>query len=136
MVEFDYPPTATLVLGVEYEEAQARVDDEDSDIVETDVTALGWAVREFGEESELTLEAFTAATRSQTVDTLRRKRAGDVGEGLLSNWLVAAAVTEAPWLDGDESLVERADIVGQLPPALVDYLQDQLDDLNDLSEGN
>jgi len=139
---FDYPPTTTLTLGVALDDVEqelaAAEEDDDTDVgqLRADRDALAWAVSEFGESGEVTLEAFTTTTRSQTIDTLQRTRVGDVGSNLINDWLVAAGVVNAPWLEGGEDLETRAEITGQLPPALTDWLDAQLDGLNELSEGN
>ena len=136
---FDYPPTTTLTLGValaNVEQELATAEEGDDAPPEAHRDALAWAVSEFGEDAEITLEAFTTTTRSQTIDTLQRTRVGGVGSNLINDWLVAAGVVDAPWLDGGEDLETRAEITGQLPPALTDWLDAQLDELNELSEGN
>lgn len=134
---FDYPPTTTLTLGVALDDVErALAEGGDDAPPEAHRDALAWAVGEFGEDAEITLEAFTTTTRSQTIDTLQRTRVGDVGSNLINDWLVAAGVVDAPWLEGGEDLETRAEITGQLPPALTDWLDAQLDDLNELSEGN
>jgi len=140
--DFDYPPTSTLTLGVALDDVERELDEaeegDDTDVgqLTADRDALTWAVGEFGEAAEITLEAFTTTTRSRTIDTLQRTRVGDVGSNLINDWLVAAGVVDAPWLEGGEDLETRAEITGQLPPALTDWADAQLDDLNELSEGN
>lgn len=137
MVEFDYPPTTTLTLSVALDDVErALAEGDDEAPPESHRDALTWAVGEFGEDAEVTLEAFTTTTRSQTIDTLKRTRAGSIGSNLINDWLVAAGVVDAPWLEGGEDLETKAEITGQLPPALTDWLDAQLDDLNELSEGN
>jgi hypothetical protein len=109
--------------------------------------ALHWAVhgdntedgfQGWGEDAEVVLEAFTARSRARALDAVRNKTMGDVGGEETRIWLVAAAIQSAPFLDGDgdESLADAQSVVGRLPPALQDWLDDAMDSVNDISEGN
>jgi hypothetical protein len=161
--DFDYPPSQTYTLAAALDtiedrvnelkeriddlEAQRDNDDEadvgedlvearnEKDAAENKRDALQWAVNEFGEDAELTLEAYTTKTRSRTIDTFRAQTVG-AGSEELNDWLVAAGVADAPWMDDGADLQERADVVGELPPALTDWIEGELDDLNNLAEGN
>jgi hypothetical protein len=132
----NYPPSTTLRLGDELESLQADADDDEADVSETHIEGLQWAVSEFGEDGTVRVEGFTTASRDRTVDTANRETMGPVGPSVLRTWLVAASITEAPWLDGDEDLADKHDYVGALPPAFSDWLDSQVEEANDLSEGN
>lgn len=157
--EINYPPSRTYRLEGTLEDVQeeiATLDEEIADLEDAaDVDeqalaekrvrrsnradqrdALQWAISEFGADAELTIEAFSTAKRSRTLDTANRQTMGQLGNNQLTDWLLAAAITEAPWLEGGEDLRERYELVGALPPALTDYLDRQQEALNDLSEGN
>ncbi|AFH22018.1 hypothetical protein OSG_eHP14_00190 [environmental Halophage eHP-14] len=143
-MSFNYPPTRTQTLGSALDTAENRVSELETDDdtgaqtlanARNQRDALHWAVNEFGEDAEIVLSAYTATTRARTLDTLRGDILGDPGPEEIGNWLVAAGVDDAPWID-DKDTQSKAQRTGQLPPALVDWLDRQLDDLNDLSEGN
>lgn len=159
MTDINYPPSRTLTLGSAHEQTAdrvtdlgARIDDlkgdddatdkalaearNDQNNAESERDALAWACEEFGEEAEITLEAHTTTRRSRVLDTANRKTMGELGSSQLNDWMLAAAVVEAPWLDGGEDLQERYDYLGALPPALSDWISRELQDLNDLSAGN
>lgn len=159
MTDFDYPPAREVTLAqarddvaeslTDAEGEVDRLEDDDDatesalaearsevEVTENRLDALGWAVDVFGDDATIALRAFTTTTRSRVLDTLQRKTVGPVGPNRTEDWLTAAGVTTAPWLDGDEDLQKQAAILGELPPALSDWLNDQLSDLNDLSEGN
>lgn len=141
-----YPPSRTVTLGNALDSAEQRVEDlqadeedgdADPDIVpaRNERDALQWAVNNYGEDAEITLEAYTARTRARVTDTLRQDMVGEPGPSEQDLWLIAAGLSDAPWIDGDD-LAAKAGSTGQLPPALVDWLNGQVDDINDLSEGN
>lgn len=143
---FDYPPTQTYRLGAALEQAEKRVADLEADAdpddydrtlneAENQRDALQWAVDEFGDDAELELQAYTAHTRAQVLDTLRNDVFGNPGEEETTVWLIAAGIAAAPWLD-DHDIGSKATVTGQLPPALLDWIETEIDDLNDLSEGN
>jgi len=157
--DIDYPPSRTYQLSAALDEAKRRVNrlDERIDELEADDEAtdqalaearqersnaakqrdaLSWAIDEFGADAELTLEAFTANSRARVLDTLQRATVGQVGSEQARNWLIAGSITDAPWLEGGENLRERAEIADAVPPALLDWLDDELEDLNELTEGN
>ncbi|MUV59975.1 hypothetical protein [Halobacterium sp. CBA1126] len=159
MTDFDYPPTRTFTLeeakgDVESElaDAEARVDEleDDEDAQESALRdarseredaagkqrALNWAIGEFGEDATITMEAFTATTRARALDEMQSSTMGDVGGMESRIWLLAAALQAAPWLNGSEDLEEAARVTGALPPAVQDFLDDELTDLNDLSSEN
>lgn len=159
MTDFDYPPSREFTLtsalaGVEDDlsDAEQRIerleDDEDAQdsalaearqsrqAAESQRGGLEWAIREFGEDARVCLEAFTATTRARTLDEVRASTVGSVGSEETRIWLLAAALSEAPWLDGDEDLPKAYRITGELPPPVQDYLDDVLEDVNDLAEGN
>lgn len=107
--------------------------------------ALVWAIEGDGREdgfdgwggdATVTIQSYTASRRARVLDELNRSVVGEVGSNLVRNWIVAGSVTAAPWLDGGESLREQSEIAGQLPPGLLDWLDDQLSDLSQLTEGN
>lgn len=138
-VDFDYPPTETLVLGDALEEYEAAAPDEAVDPETADearavtfAEGLSWAVDEFGTDAEIVLEGFTAGTRAQVVDRLTNDRVGDIGQRLTTNWMIAAAIVECPWFDDEVPLEDMVTAVAQLPPAVVDWLDHELEELNDL----
>lgn len=138
-VDFDYPPTRTLTLGSALEEyAPADGEGEDADDIEAARSAsirdgLQWAIAEWGEDAAFELQAYTAGTRAEVLDRLHQNRVGEVGQQLRRNWFIAAAITDAPWIDGDTpALADRVEAVAALPPALVDWLNEELAGLNDL----
>lgn len=139
MTGFDYPPTKAWDLQAARERAQERADTADDATdrrrAENQADALGWAVSEFGGEASVELAAYTAQTRARVLDTLQTEIAGDIGPEETQLWLVAAGVESAPWFD-DHDLPSKAAATNRLPPALVEWLNSELDDLNDLSEGN
>jgi hypothetical protein len=115
------------------------------DSLERTQHALQWAVygddREdgfdgWGADATITLTASTATSRAEILDTLNRATVGPVGENTVEVWFVAGHVESAPWLDGGEDLQTRHQITGNFPPALQDWLRDELDELNGLTEGN
>lgn len=128
-VDFDYPPTETLVLGDALERWQ---DADDHDRADTFADGLGWAVDEFDADAEIVLEALTAGRRNEVIDRINSSRVGDVGDGLVTNWMIAAAITECPWFDDEAPLEDMVAAVAQLPPAVVDWLEHELGELNDL----
>jgi len=135
MSDIDYPPSRTWRLGEALATADERLDeDEDgnSDISQSNRDGLAWAVEQWSDDAEITLEAFTTTTRDRAVDTANRATVGGLGASALRTWLVAASIKQAPWLDGSEDLVECKQTTGNLPPGLVDWLDAQLEDLNDL----
>lgn len=142
MTDFDYPPTREWTLGDALADVEARADagDEDEDggdrQADTYRKGLQWAVRQFGADATVTLRAFTATTRDRAIDTANRKTVGPLGNQELRTWFVAAALEDAPWLNGDEDLTEAKQVTGALPPALADWLDAELESLNDLTEGN
>jgi len=156
MTDINYPPTRTLVLGVaaealaqDHDDAEDRIaslDDDatqqrreaiaDRNSAQAQHEAVTWAINEFGDDAEIQLRAFTATHRARVLDTINQTVVGQVGSEETRTWLVAGSIKSAPWLDGDESLREQAELTGALPPALIDWLDAELDDLNDLSEGN
>jgi len=135
MSDFDYPPTREWTLGDALADAEARADGDD-DAAETHTSGLQWAVDQFGADAQVELRAFTTTTRDRALDTANRKTVGALGTQELRTWLVAAALEDAPWLDGDEDLTATKRVTGELPPALSDWLDAELSELNDLSEGN
>lgn len=159
MTDFDYPPTHTVTLDQALAAAEERVekavaevkrleDDDDAtgealaearqerSDARSQRDALSWAVEEFGGEATVELQAFTATTRSRTLDTVNRVRMGRVGDSELRDWLIAAAIQSAPWADDPTDLEATHEATGRLPPALRDWLNHQLNDLNDLSGKN
>lgn len=159
MTGFDYPPSRDYELGAALEQVQKQhteavdrvtdltADDDADDAAlqqarrekaETGnyVAALEWAVDQFDNDAALTLSAFTARQRGRIQDTLRNQVMGDLGEEESSVWFVAAAIDDAPWVDPGDDLTEVAHATGQLPPALVDWLSSELEELNDLTAGN
>lgn len=135
MTDIDYPPSREWTLEA------ALADAEDTDAPEgspeaNQRDALRWAVAQFGGDATVTLRAFTAGTRSRTLDTAGQTTMGELGHNQVQDWLTAAGVVDAPWLDGDEDLEARHELLAALPPALTDWLNAKLTDLNDLSEGN
>jgi hypothetical protein len=94
--------------------------------------ALQWAVDEWGPDAEIELEAITTASRGRATDAVRNGRVGEVTGQILQRYIAAASLTAAPWLEGGDDLQTRAQILGKLPPGLSDWLQAELDDLNDL----
>jgi len=138
MTDIDYPPTRTLAFGDALDAVEADLEDADDDAetaaTESQQDALSWAVEQWGSDETVTLAAYTATTRAQTIDQFNTTTAG-AGAEELNIWLVAAGLDAAPWLD-DQDIALKAVATGQLPPALIDWMRDELDDLNALSEGN
>lgn len=98
--------------------------------------ALEWAIDQWDDDAEIRLQALTAATRARVQDAIRNRTVGDRGQVELGDWLTAATIQDAPWLADGADIVDRATTTGQLPPALMDWLTAETDDLNDLTEGN
>lgn len=94
----------------------------------------------YGEDAEVVVEAYTAGDRSRVITMLNQTKMGSFGAATVEDWMIAAGVVDAPWLDGGEDLQTRATIVeDQLPPGVRDWLGNQLEDIGDLSaptEGN
>jgi len=130
MPGIDYPPTREVRLGDAPTVDVAELDGVDGEAV---ADGVAWLCEEFGAEATVTLSALTAGERARLMDTVQRDRVGGAGEGLLENWVVAACLDEAPWLAEDADLADRAQLVGDLPPQVVDWLSAELDDLNDLT---
>jgi len=136
MTEFDYPPAREYTLNQALNSVGEGLDADTDRDTENLHDALAWAVNEFGGEATIELQAFTAKTRSRTLDTARRTTVGELGPNQVQDWLTAAGVVNAPWLTDDEDLQKRHELLTALPPALVDWCNAELTDLNDLSEGN
>lgn len=148
-VESDIEDTAGRIAQLEDDEdaeaeALAKARGEHSQLT-SQRDALEWAVdgdgREggfdgWGEDAEVTFKAFTATTRSRVLDTVNRVTMGPVGESQTRDWLISAGVQAAPWLDEAAGLEEKHEATGNLPPALRDWLNAELNDLNDLTSGN
>ena len=141
-MDIDYPPTQTYTLGAAAERERKRAASLDSDddrreheTARNQADALAWAATQWGEDGEITLSAYTARTRGRIQDTLRTQVMGDPGADESTVWFVAGAIDDAPWID-ETDLTDKAEATGQLPPALVDWLAAELEELNDLSEGN
>lgn len=142
-------------------ECEARVDDleddddataqalaearQDAQAARTHHKGLTWAVDGtddedgfggWGADADLTVQAHTFDSRSRALDARDRLTAGPVGARETRTWLIAGSIVEAPWLDGDEDLATEKQLVGQLPPMFVDWLDHALGELNDLTEGN
>ncbi|WP_338417003.1 hypothetical protein [Halobacterium salinarum] len=158
-MNFDYPPTRKVTLEQALDDvdreladaedrihrlegdedaqesalAEARADQEDA---RSKTNALEWAINEFGPETRIKLEAFTATTRARAIDEMQSSTMGEIGGMEQRIWLLAAALQDAPWLTGEESLAEAAQVTGALPPAVQDYLDDELTALNDLGNEN
>jgi len=138
MTDWDYPPTRTVALAQardRLDEQLADCDDDEQDRLETLRSGVTWAIDQFGADATIELEAFTARGRDRTLDTLREQLVG-VGNREIGQYLLAAQVETAPWLDDDMDLIEHGRVIGELPPAVVDWLQSEADDLNALDEGN
>lgn len=146
MTDIDYPPTRSITLDNALAQANDRVSDLEPDAEDEDAErgivaarsqrdALAWALDQWGDEATVDLQAYTARDRARVHDTVRNEIMGDIGGNELQVWMVAAALTDAPWLD-DKDLQSKAQATARLPPALVDWVKRQLDDINDLTEGN
>jgi len=134
----DYPPTQTHRLGTALEDARDRADSDADDAATWGryVHGLQWAIDQWDADADIVLQAFTTRLRNRTLDAANRETVGPLGPNRTRTWLVAAGVQSAPWVADDSDLVEQAQVTGQLPPALVDWLDAKQDALNDLSEGN
>jgi hypothetical protein len=104
-------------------------------------SALQWAVHGddrddgfdgWGEDAEVRLSSLTANDRGRALDTAQRTTVGDLGSRQARTWLIAVGIEAAPWISDDATLRERAAVTGSLPPALRDWLDEQLEDLNAL----
>jgi hypothetical protein len=138
MTDWDYPPTRTVTLAQARDrlgEQLADCDDAEQGRLETLRSGVAWAIDQFGAEATIELEAFTARERDRTLDTLREQLVG-VGDREMQQYFLAAQIESAPWLDGDMDLIEHGRVIGELPPAVVDWLQSEADELNALDEGN
>lgn len=138
-MDIDYPPTATITLGDALERAEANADDADSDgnananaNWDTYRDGLQWAVDQWGADATITLQAFTASSRARIIDAAESSTVGELGRRELRAKLIVGSAIDAPWLAGDEALAERLRIADVLPPALLDYLDAEVTDLNDL----
>jgi len=89
----------------------------------------GW-----GEDAVVELQAYTTRTRDQTVDAFNRTTVNG-GQNELNTWLFAAAITDAPWID-DKDIKSKATTTAALHPRISDWLQDRVNDLNDIKPGN
>lgn len=145
-MDTSYPPSETVEFGQARDDRRAQLEaaaeDDESDIDADDIdsdpylAALEWAVGEFGADASVELTALTAQSRARTLDTLNRTRVGEVGQQEARIWLTAAGIDRAPW-DAGDGVAAQAQILGEaLPPAFVDWLHEQLEGLNDLTEGN
>jgi hypothetical protein len=94
--------------------------------------ALEWATDEWGPDEEIALEALTTADRDRARDALRNERMGEVTNTVLQRYIAAQCLTSAPWLESNDDIHDRAEVLGELPPGFSDWLQSELDDLNDL----
>lgn len=155
----DYPPSTELTLEAslsnveeELEAAKDRLgeleDDDDAKksalrearsrvgSLSNHADGLRWAIDAWGEEAEVRLTAFTAQSRARTLDTINNKTIGTIGAEETRVWLIAAALDAAPWLDASDDIEGDYRNTGNLPPALQDWLDSEVEDLNDLSPGN
>lgn len=137
---------------LEPDDEEDEVDDEQAlrearvelESLETHRDGVRWAVHGddrdggfdgWGEDATVVLQAYTGKTRADVVDTLRNEVLGTFGERMVTNWMIAAGIEDAPWID-DKDIMSKAAPTEQLPPPLLDWLEAELDDLNDLSAGN
>ena len=155
----DYPPTTEYTLesahsSVEEDLASAEdrlqslEDDDDAtdkalakarsrlNTLQNHREALEWGIDQWSKDAAVALTAFTAQTRARTLDTINDKTVGSVGGEETRVWLIASSLDSAPWLDPDDDLVGDYRNTGSLPPALQDWLDSLVTDLNDLSSGN
>jgi hypothetical protein len=135
MTDIDYPPSREWTLEAALADAEGA-DAPPGSAEANQREALAWAVDQFGGDATVTLQAFTTGMRSRTLDIADQTTMGELGHNQVQDWLTAAGVVDAPWLDGDEDLEARHELLVALPPALTDWLNAKLTGLNDLSEGN
>jgi hypothetical protein len=99
--------------------------------------ALRWAVSQWGDDASITLRGITTGTRARIQDTVNATQVGDIGEGVVGNYALAAGIVGAPFFEGDTPDLEtRVEYVAALPPELADWIDDELNELMDLGEGN
>jgi len=143
MKEINYPPERTIVLGEAADHLEEAEDPADAGLPEDprsdlDTLASGarWLVDEFGEEAEITIKGIDSGTRARIEDHITTGVVGDVGGGLLNNYVLAASIVGAPWLEDGDDLDDKVEAVGHLPNQVTDWLASELDDLTRLDAGN
>lgn len=159
---FDYPPNREFVLGAVRDALESDIDDlqqemdalgaqreeaEDPDpalnrelrdlrseqnTLETHLDGVEWAIDQWDEESSVTLEALTTQARGETMSAVRTGRMGEVTQDVLDRYLTAAGIADAPFIEDDDDIHDVARLVGQLPPAVTDWIQSKQSELNDL----
>jgi hypothetical protein len=94
--------------------------------------ALEWAVNQWDADAEIKLEAIQAIDRERARDALRTGRMGEITTGVLKRYMATQCLKTAPWVETDDDIHDKAKFLGELPPGLRDWLQAELDELNDL----
>lgn len=143
MTRFDYPPSRTLRLGDALDRMRDAQDTADAGLAEDArgsvqefEAGLEWAVEEFGTDAEIELHAIDTGTRARIQDHIQGNVVGDAGSGLVSNYVLAACIDDAPFVEDGDDLDDRAELVSHLPPQVTDWLGSELDDLSELTAGN
>lgn len=99
--------------------------------LDTHLQGVEWALDDWGEDAAVDVEGLRAGAFADVEDRLTevaQNRDAPVGPGMTRNYLVAKAITEAPYLDGDEDLTRRLAAVASLPVAFVKWAKARIDD--------
>lgn len=158
---FDYPPSREIRLGSardqlereiadldrEIDDLEGRVDESPDDpapkaalretrseknSLETQLDGVTWAISSWREDATIAVQGLTTESRGEALHAVRHGRMGEVTSDTLGRYLNAQSLQAAPFLEDDDDIHDVAHVIGALPPAFSDWLNDQLDDLNDL----
>lgn len=100
--------------------------------VERHRDAIADAVDEYGEHAEVTIGALTAGEYGQAKDYVKDsqlEKSGQSVDGVSQIVYVAQGVQTAPFLDAATDTDGAVAAVSQLAPALVEFLEAEIDDL-------
>jgi len=100
--------------------------------VESYRDALKWAIGEWGEDAKIEIRGIDTNARKQVQKALRTGWMGEATTEDLNHYLIAESLMDAPWVQPDDDIHDLAGFLDELPPGLSDWIEDEMDDLNDL----
>ena len=158
-IDGEYPQTREYRLGDVRESLSGDVDELEEDVerLENDDDALSreieakrqemrqrrnqladieWLIEVFDADATVTMQSLRMQERDAVEQAVRRGRVGDADGAILRDYTLAASIQDAPWLEDDDDLHTHAELINDLPPDLADWLQECLNEVNDLAPGN
>ena len=158
---FDYPRTKEIALGPARDQLQSEIEELEAEIVDLEERTGGenpdpvaeetlrntrgekrtlknhrdgvqWAIDEWSEDATITLEALTTQSRGDAMDALRTGRMGDTSSETVKRYVHAQILVDAPFVESEDDIHDKAALLGRLPPAVSDWLGTEIDELNDL----